>query len=173
MKEVWKPIKEYEGLYEVSNLGRVNSLKGNIIIKPALNKGYLRLVLYKNGKKKNKTIHQLVAEAFVDNPNNYSCINHINEIKTDNRVENLEWCDNNYNDNYGTRNERIAKGLSKKIVQLDSNNNYIKTWENASDVERMIGINQGNIRSCCKNIRKSAGGYIWKYHSEYIRGDYY
>ena len=173
MKEIWKPIKNYEGLYEVSNLGNVKSIKNNTLIKPALNKGYLRLVLYKNGKKKNKTIHQLVAQAFIDNPNDYICVNHINEVKTDNRVENLEWCDNNYNDNYGTRNKRIAKRLSKKIVQLDINNNYINTWDSASDVGRIIGINPSNIRSCCRNIRKNAGGYIWKYYSEYVRGDCY
>lgn len=110
-KEIWKDVVGYEGLYQVSNLGRVKSLfrYKKILKQFEDNKGYLRVTLYKNNKSKSIKVHKLVAEAFIPNPNNYDCINHKDENKTNNRVENLEFCSFYYNLMYGTRVQRIAK----------------------------------------------------------------
>lgn len=121
-QEVWKDIKEYEGKYQVSDLGRIKSLsrvtknsKGEfktkeIIMKPTkATNGYLLACLWKNNKQSKVNIHRLVANAFIDNPNNYKEINHKDEDKTNNRVENLEWCDHKYNMNYGNIKEKISK----------------------------------------------------------------
>lgn len=111
MEEEWRDIKGYEGLYQVSNLGRVKSLnykrtRKEWILKPnTINGGYLQIRL----NEKCYLVHRLVAEAFIPNPNNYPCINHKSEIKTQNNVENLEWCTHKYNANYGTVNERRSK----------------------------------------------------------------
>ena len=114
--EVWKDIKGYEGLYQVSNLGNVMSLhyrgtkNKKQLLKPAKDKdGYLSIALYKDGKTKQYRVHRLVASAFIPNPNNYSQVNHINEIKDDNRVENLEWCTAKYNNNYGDRRKHASQ----------------------------------------------------------------
>lgn len=123
MEEFWKDIKGYEGFYQVSNLGRVKSLakyqKGNggsifwrkeTILKPANSgRGYLMVVLIKNKKRKSYILHRLVADAFIPNPYNLPQVNHKDENKTNNVVSNLEWCDNKYNSNYGTRNIRIIQ----------------------------------------------------------------
>lgn len=175
--EIWKPIKDYEGLYEVSNLGNVRSLdhmrkisgngeylqKGKVLKNIKNNSGYIRVTLSKEGKRKNKHIHRLVAEAFIPNPNNLSCINHKDENPLNNNVNNLELCTRKYNDNYGNRNNKIAKKLSKKIDQFDINGNYIKTWDSSVSIERETELDQSNICLCCKGKRKSVGGYIWKY----------
>ena len=130
--EVWRPVRGYEGLYEVSNYGRVKSLKRNTaherIMKPIKDSyGYLIVCLNKNGKQTNKKIHRLVAEAFIPNPNNLPQVNHKNEIKTDNRVENLEWCDNKYNTRYGTRGERI--GLTRRKTYIFWRHGYERLAE--------------------------------------------
>lgn len=120
MIELWEDIKGYEGRYKISNKGRVKSLinnKGNFrekILKPSKDKdGYLQVGLSKNGIQKTKRIHQLVAKAFIKNPCNYPLINHKDENKSNNNVDNLEWCTVIYNNNYGTRNKRLSKSLSK------------------------------------------------------------
>ena len=98
MEEIWKNIKGYNGLYQISNLGNIYSLYTNKILKPFINeKGYLRIDLKGNGKRKIFKVHRLVAEHFINNPNNYKEVNHINGVKTDNRVENLEWCTRSHN----------------------------------------------------------------------------
>lgn len=118
MKETWKPIKNYEGLYEVSNKGQVRSLNykrtGEIkILKLRVNKyGYLQVHLSKNGKHYAKSIHRLVAQTFIPNPNNYSQVNHKDEKRDNNNVENLEWCNCKYNNNYGNRNKKISESIS-------------------------------------------------------------
>ena len=164
MQEVWKEIKDYEELYEISNLGRVKSLITNKILKGNKNAEYHYVCLRKNGKQKVKKIHRLVAEAFIPNPNNYSCINHKDENKFNNKIDNLEWCTKIYNNNYGTRNERMSKRNSRyKIIQKDKNGNIIKIWENIWDLEHNTQYNKGAIRQCCKNKCKTVYGYKWEY----------
>lgn len=172
--EFWKTIKGYNGLYMVSNLGNVKSLgndksRKERILKPYLNNnGYCYVNLSKEGKIKNYTIHRLVATTFLPNPDNLSQVNHKNEDKTDNRVSNLEFCDNRYNSNYGTRNERMAKARQKPIIQLSKDNVYVKQWESATQVERELNINDGHIGDCCKKKRNTSGGYKWMYLEDYL-----
>ena len=138
MSEVWKEISGYEGLYEESNLGNVRSLdrlirsknNGNIVRKGRIlipfyeeKKGYYQVRLAKNGKNKTFRIHRLVALAFLENPFNYTDVNHKDEIKTNNNVDNLEWCTRKYNNNYGTKPERIRKSMM-------GNTNGRKAWFN-------------------------------------------
>lgn len=167
MNEIWKDIEGYEGLYQISSKGRVKSLgngsSGNSkekILKSNKNEyGYLRVNLWKEGKRENHKIHRLVATAFLPNPNNLLEINHKDEDKTNNKVDNLEWCNRKYNTNYGTRNKRI----SKPILQFTINGEFIRKWNSATQVERELGINQGNITSCCKGRQKTAGNFRWCY----------
>lgn len=164
MKEIWKEIKEYEGLYQISNLGRVKSLITNKILKGNKNAEYNYVCLRKDGKQKIKKIHRLVAEAFIPNPNNYLCINHKDENKLNNKSDNLEWCTKIYNNNYGTRNERMSKRNSRyKIIQKDKDGNIIKIWENIWDLEHNTSYKKGTIRQCCKNKCKTVYGYKWEY----------
>ena len=168
MNEIWKDIEGYEGLYQISNLGRVKSLGNNKtrkekILKSSKNtNGYLLVNLHKEGKQKHYYIHRLVVIAFIPNPDNLSQVNHINEDKTDNRVENLEWCDSKYNLNYGTRTEKTQK----PILQFNLDGKFIKKWDSAIQVERELGFNQGNIGKCCKGKIKSAYGFKWRYHQK-------
>ena len=160
-KEYWKPVVGYEGLYEVSNWGRVKSLKfgKEKILKPSKNKkGYLHVVLCKENILKNFLVHRLVAEAFIPNPNNYKEVNHKDEDKSNNIVTNLEWCDRKYNQNYGTINER----LSKPVLQYDLEGNFIKEWKSTMECGRN-GYQQGHIADCCRGERKTHKGFIWKY----------
>lgn len=165
--EIWKDIENYEGLYQVSNFGRVKSLKngrwgtGKERILKATDDGwgYLQINLCKNRKRENFKVHRLVAESFIENPNNLPEVNHIDENKTNNRVENLEWCTNAYNINYGTRNQRIAKALSKRVLCVDTGDIFPSTHE----VQRKFGYSIGNISNCCNGKRKTAYGYTWRY----------
>ena len=181
--ETWKPIAGYEGLYEVSDLGRVRSLVDNHgrkrerVLKLSRNKGgYLYIELSKNGKGKKHKVHRLVAFAFVEGYNLFkNQVNHINEDKHDNRAINLEWCDAGYNVNYGTRIERVVKKeinhptMSIPLIQLTLDYKFVAKWPSTKEVVRQCGFNQGNINSCClhKPKYKSAHGYRWFYLSEY------
>ena len=164
--EVWKDIEEYEGLYQISDKGRVKSLKfgKERIMKPGNNgDGYLFVWLWKNGERKKYKIHRLVAQAFLHNPNNLPQVNHKDEDKTNNRVENLEFCDRKYNCNYGTRTKRQAEKTSKPVIQFTKSGEFIKKWKSLTDVHINLGYYQCNISSCCTGKRKSANGFIWKY----------
>lgn len=166
MSEKWKNIKNYEGLYQVSNFGRIKSLKRTAnnnhivkekILKPQKNKnGYLFVNLYKNGNMKRKSIHRLVALAFIENIYNFPYINHKDKNKKNNKVNNLEWCTQSYN---------IIYSKGKKINQYDKNNNFIKTWDAIADIKRELNIDSSSIVRCCKGIKNSAGGFKWKYNN--------
>ena len=170
MIEIWLPvpIKEYSKDYEVSNFGNVRSLnyRGNgqtKILKPGKHtRGYLCVVFYKNGKKRIFYIHRLVAEAFIPNLLELPQVNHIDENKTNNRVENLEWCDSKFNCNHGTRNERSAKSRSKPVLQLTKTGELVREWPSTKEAGRN-GYSQWNICSCCSGKLKSYKGFIWKY----------
>lgn len=193
MTELWKDVKGYEGLYQVSNLGNVRSVDhevetirgGKPIVYPRKGKaltpvtrqhGYLGVMLYGKGghpKRGFKTfsVHRLVAEAFVENPNGYTEVNHLDECKTNNRADNLEWCDHKYNTNYGTTQaRRAAKATNdprraKRVVQIDMNGNEIKTWPSLQEIKRQLGYAPANICRCCTchPHYSHAYGYRWRY----------
>lgn len=171
MEEIWKDIEGYEGLYQVSNMGRVKSLRRNIILREGISRGYSVLNLSKNGNPLTKKVHRLVATAFIPNPNNYPIVNHKDENRTNNCVDNLEWCTQEYNLNYGTGNKKRALSntngkRSKPVLQYSLDGTFIKEWKSTMDVERMTGYSGGHISACCRNIRKTAYGYLWKYKKE-------
>lgn len=169
-KEYWKLIKDYEN-YMVSSFGRVKSINYNHSGKERILKlrtdryGYLRVNLWKNNKQKNFLVHRLIAEAFLPNPNNYPCVNHRDENKQNNNVINLEWCNSKYNCNFGTRNTRMAKKLSKPILQYTINGLFIREWKSAREAGRN-GFNQGHITECCRGKRKYHKDCIWRYKNE-------
>lgn len=176
--EIWRDIEGFEGLYQVSDLGRVKSLERNIvkgrgglykieekILKSSKDKnGYLKVHLYKEGKQKTYLVHRLVASTFLDNPDSLPEVNHKDENPQNNCVENLEYCNSKYNSNYGSRNERVVKSLSKPILQFAKDGKFIKKWDSATQVERELNLNQSHISYCCKGKLKSAYGYKWKYY---------
>ena len=171
MTETWKAIAGFEGLYEVSNLGRVKSLKfgKERILKPCKSTGgYLQVCLCKDGKAKQSNVHRLVAEAFIQNPNNLETVNHKDEVKTNNVASNLEWMSQKDNINYGTRTKRSAETRSKSVLMLDkSTGELLATFSSLMEAERVTGIDDGNISKCCLGKLKSAGGYVWKHLSEW------
>ena len=179
MVEIWRDVKGYEGLYQVSNLGRVKSLDREVDIYNKNNKkihkriikgkalkyggntlGYINVALYKDGVLKRIYVHRLVAEAFISNPNNYPCINHIDENKENNNVDNLEWCTVKYNINYGTR---IGK-ISKKVNQYDLDGNFIKEWESIKKASKELKLTK--IWEACNGKRNKCGNFIWQYAKE-------
>ena len=164
--ETWKAVVGFEGLYEVSDIGRVRSLKygKQRIMKPVkTHNGYLRVTLCRDGNHKKMKVHRLVAQAFIPNPNHLSTVNHKDEDKTNNAASNLEWLSMRDNDNYGTRNMRMAEAKSKPVQQFDkSTGELLKTFPSIMEAERDTGISNCNICSCCDGKRKSAGGFIWR-----------
>ena len=166
MKEIFKDIKNYEGLYQVSNLGRVYSIRNNKILKPKLNKcGYLSVNLKYKGSHVTKSIHRLVAEAFIPNQNDFPQVNHKDEDKTNNCVDNLEWCTAKYNINYGTCRERTAQHFRKPVLMFDLNNNFIKEFNSVAEASSYVNGDHSNIVGCCLMYEhyNSAYGYKWKY----------
>ena len=122
-------------------------------------RGYLQFRC--NGRK--TLVHRFVAECFLPNPENLPCINHKDENKTNNCVENLEWCTHKYNLNYGTRNERIGETNSKKVLQYTLDGKFVKEWQSLREIERVLGFSHGNISNCCNGKQKSAYGFVWSY----------
>ena len=188
-EEIWRPVVGYEGLYEVSNLGRIRSIKRKKyhILRPAGGRTtYHKVSLYKGGKGKTHYVHRLTAIAFIPNPHLLPCINHKDERKYNNRAENLEWCTHLYNNNYGTA---IDRGIKKKInniatsiaiEQYTRDGNYVATYPSIMEAQRQTGICRESIRLVVSqslkktkigdkiyyNKLKTAGGYIWKIKDE-------
>ena len=167
--EIWKDIPNYEGLYQVSNLGDIKSLynyRKYSILTPRLKRGYYTVGLRKNGIRKWHLVHRLVASAFIMNPDNLPQVNHKNEIKTDNRAENLEWCSVSYNNNYGTRQERVSKSnkLCKPVLKFDLKGNFIKKYHSMSEAARQNGVKStSSIMECCKGKISQTKGFVYKY----------
>lgn len=173
MEEIWKDIAGYEGLYQVSNLGRVKSLtysnqyttlNKEKILKQATNHRGYKCVSIGYNPRKTITVHRLVAQTFIPNTNNYSQVNHKDGNKQNNCVFNLEWCDNDYNMNHarfnGLLNGRTQK-LKKPIYQFNLDGGFVRKWESAEDACRSLKINSSHIRECCRGTRNTAGGYKW------------
>lgn len=180
MQEIWKDIKGYEGLYQVSSLGNVMSLNyqnhgyAKLLTPKCNNTGRLWVELCNNNKKNAFLIHRLVALAFIENPNNYPQINHIDENPKNNNVENLEWCTQEYNIKYYLdrhKQERKVKNYSSKykkridlkIYQYSLNGKLIKIWNNSREVCKECGWSDWSISECCRGNRKTAYGFIWRY----------
>lgn len=179
MEEIYKDIEGYEGLYQVSNLGNVKSLnyhntKKEKVLKPTIcSDGYKRVMLYKNKTIKLYSVHRLVAQAFIENTNNYPCVNHKDESRTNNVVTNLEWCTYKYNTNYGTCIERSAKARinnhnqSKQVYQYNKEEELIAVWESTREAQRN-GFDHGAVAACCRNCFNRLGnnvykGFVWSY----------
>ena len=179
MEEVWKDIVGYEGLYQVSNLGRVKSLnykhtkKEGVLAFKRHKSGYLTVMLCKNGENKNRSIQTLVAGEFIENPENKPCVNHIDGNKENNAVENLEWVTYSENTRHAIRtglradcNTRGKVGalnpLSKRVLQYSKSGEFIKEWPCMSDAARFYGCNPALIVNCCAGRHKTVKGYVWK-----------
>ena len=162
-----KPIKNYEGQYEIWSDGTVWSLISNKALKPRLIKtGYGRVHLKDSST--DYYIHRLVAEAFLDNPNNLPQVNHKDENKLNNCVENLEWISIKENTNYGTRNLKasIKNGYIVQMCDINNHDIIIKEFHSGREAQRQLGINQSNISKCCRGLVSQAGGYFWKYKNK-------
>ena len=159
-----KDIKNYEGLYAITSCGKVWSYKSKRFLRPFSNtKGYLQVELHKDCKKKKYLIHRLVTEAYLPNPENLPQVNHKDENKANNCLQNLEWCDPKYNANYGTRNKKVSNKLKKPILQYTLDGEFVREWPCAADVGKKASR---NISNCLKGRQKTACGYIWKYKNE-------
>ena len=163
--EVWRDVKGYEGQYQVSNKGNIQSVErknsrgrkcGGRILKPGYDKnGYLLVSLYKNGKVKTKKIHRLVLETFIPNPNGFSQVNHKDENPSNNKLSNLEWCDAWYNSNYGTRNERI----SKKVRAVNIETGDIIRFKSTAEAGRK-GYDNSTVSKACRGVYNDGSGKL-------------
>lgn len=172
MNEIWKDVKDYEGIYEVSSYGKVRNVVDKHILKPGLtSKGYYNVILCKNKLHKGISIHRLVALNFIPNPENKKQVNYINGIKTDNRVENLEWTTASENIKHSYKmglqpikwneqiKEKIAKNHRKKIKNLDKN----LIFNSITEASKICNISFSCISNCLHKRIDTAGGYHWEF----------
>lgn len=163
--EIWKDIKGWENLYQVSNIGRIKSLRDTVyshrtkstvrvdrekILKPYTDsKGYLLVDLRKNGKRYTRKVHRIVADVFIPNPENLPQVNHKDENKKNNSVNNLEWCNNKYNATYGTAKKRMAEKRNKKVVQISLKGEVINKWNSVSEAANALNVSRDTITAWC------------------------
>ena len=176
MYEIFMPIESYEDTYAVSNLGRVKNIKtGRILKQSKENTGYMRVKLFKNNKGKHYSVHRLVLETFKANPDNKPQVNHINEDKTDNRLNNLEWSTPKENINHGSHNEQMAStnrsiGTYERLAERRSKQVYCITnniiYSSAAEAARQLNLHSCNITACCKGRQKQTKGYKFQYYNE-------
>ncbi len=180
MTEIWKDIKGFENSYQISNTGKVKSLERKVpskvkntfqTIREKIRKtntttaGYEYVVLSKDNTHKTLLIHRLVAEHFLDNPNNLQCVNHKDENKTNNNIENLEWCSYKYNNTYKSINLRKSKNnIIRKIIQYDLDMNELRRWNSIKEAANEYNIKSSNIIKCCKGERNHCCGFKWRYY---------
>ena len=174
----WKPLERYNGLYLVSDDGQIFSTRSNRLLKPQVtNVGYLRIELNINGKTYREGVHRLVAECFVPNPNNYPVVNHKDENPLNNHADNLEWCTQKYNMNYGTCIERRVAHMdyksgaenhkSKRVYQFDLEGNFIAEYGGVREAERITGLASNCISKAATGILKQYAGYVWCYEKKF------
>lgn len=192
MEEIWRDVPDFEGYYEISNLGKVRTKARKVvrffkynyhtlpikakILKIHIQRGYACVCMYKDGKMYNKQLHRLLAKAFIPNPNNYPIINHKDGNKLNNSLDNLEWCTYKHNCNEAYRlglnyiSEKHLKHIrelglksGKKVAQLDLNGNVVKIYNSSRQASLELGISQGNISLCCNGKRRTTNGFKWKY----------
>lgn len=158
--EIWQDLEGYEGIYEVSSFGQIRSYprqgtKGGIMVGHADKKGYINITLRKDGIQQTQKLHRLIAKTFIPNPNNLPEVNHKDENKLNNRIDNLEWCTTAYNHEYGTRTLRCGK----PVICVETNITYAGArWAGTE-----LGLDPSSITKCAKNPNKTCGGYHWKY----------
>ena len=171
--EIWKDIVGYEGWYKVSNKGNVYSVErkdslgrktgGFMISSRRHTQGYLQADLRKDGIRKSKLIHRLVAQAFIPNPNGLPQINHKDEVKDNNNVENLEWCTSEYHLNFGTLKKRIGRKLSKRVKAVNVKTGKVITFNSTREAERK-GYDSGAVSLACRGVYNTGGGNLYKGH---------
>ena len=191
--EIWKPVKGYEGLYEVSSMGRVRSLGGMIIrkngyhktfqgriLKPWLNRGYEQVYLCNDFGRKHRLVHILVCSAFKPNPDNKPFVDHIDGNRRNNRIDNLRWCTAKENQNFELAKAHMSEAQrgekhhmygkfgadnpsSMPVSQYTKDGVFVRSFPAIMEAHRQTGISFSNIASVCRGTRKFAGGYIWKF----------
>lgn len=179
-KEVWKDVKGYEGYYQVSNLGKVRSLdrvdtlgyhrKGKVLTDNSDKDGYHQVGLFQGGKGKACKVHRLVAQAFLENPDNLPQVNHKDEDKTNNVVSNLEWCTAAYNMNYGTRNERARKAITRtqgKPVYVIPSSGHHYYFDSLAKAAVLLGLSEGAVSSCLNGKLKHHHGFTFEWAEQH------
>lgn len=192
MKEIWKDIPEYEGLYQASNLGKIkrvdryakcfisNQHKSNVATKKHLKEkilkckvdkdGYYGISLHKDGKTKYFRVCRLIAMAFMPSNDKALQINHKDENKRNDCVDNLEWCTCKYNQNYGMRNKKISKSRMRKVYKYDLQGNFIEEFESINSAAKSVNKSFSNISLVCSGKQKTCGGYKWSYEKTKLGG---
>lgn len=180
IEEFWKDVEGYESYYQISNLGRVKSLdryiknrygserlcKGKILNSKINKWGYREISLSKDNIQRTYRINRLVAKAFLDDYSEQLEVNHKDENKINDNYLNLEMMTSKENCNYGSRNEKILEKKQKAIIQLSKDNEFIKIWKSAKEIERQLHILHTSIANCCRGYSKTSGGYVWRYYKQ-------